>query len=143
MKAGKWKEADQETTRLILKVANMEQESYLDAARIQNFPCEVMSKIDRLWVDSSGGKFGFSVQKKIYVESCGGTADGQYDETYEKAISCFTTRVGWCGKDLCRPYSDLTFNTQAPSGHFPTFVYEKGDTSWVESLSAIIANCNL
>lgn len=143
LKAGKWKEADQETTRLILKVANSEQESYLDAARIQNFPCEVMSKIDRLWVESSGGKFGFSVQRKIYVESCGGTADGQYDQTYEKAISCFTTKVGWCTKESCRSYSDLTFSTQAPPGHLPTFVYEKGDTSWVESLSTIIANCNL
>jgi GUN4-like/Caspase domain len=143
LKAGQWKEADQETTHLILKVANAEQESYLDAARIQDFPCEVMSNIDRLWVDNSGGKFGFSVQKKIYIESCGGTADGQYDETYEKAISCFTTSVGWCTEVQCLNYLDLTFNTQAPPGHLPTFVYEKGDTSWVESLSAITANCNL
>ena len=72
LKAKQWKEADQETTNLMLKVANREKEHYLDSDSIKNFPYEVLSKIDRLWVDNSSSKFGFSVQKQICVEACGG-----------------------------------------------------------------------
>jgi hypothetical protein len=143
LKTGKWKEADQETTHLMLKVANQEKEGFLDETNLQKFPCKVLSKIDRLWVDSSGGKFGFSVQKKIFVESCGGTPDGQYDKTYEKAITCFTTSVGWCREGLCISYSDLTFNTQAPQGHLPTLQYPDYGAQWVETLSALVTTCRL
>lgn len=116
LKAGKWKEADKETANLMLKVANREKEGWLDTDSIQNFPCEVLSKIDRLWVDNSGGKFGFSVQKKIYTENCGGKLDGQYDE---KSWYCFADRVRWRVKGDWIVYNELIFSTQAPEGHLP------------------------
>jgi hypothetical protein len=117
LKAGKWKEADEETNALMLKAANREKDGVLDDASIQDFPCEVLSEIDRLWVDSSGGKFGFSVQKKIY-ESCGGKADGEFNT----AIDCFADRVGWRGTGQTAPwidYPNVNFNTEAPHGHLP------------------------
>ena len=43
-----------------------------------NFPCDDLRTIDQLWVHYSNGKFGFSVQKKIYMDELGGTRD--YDK---------------------------------------------------------------
>ena len=71
LKAVQWEAADQETLNVMLKIANREVEGKLDSVSLQNFPCDALGKIDQLWVDASGGKFGFSVQKKIFEEACG------------------------------------------------------------------------
>lgn len=47
---------------------------------LPNSPCEPLRAIDGLWVKHSGGRFGFSVQKKMYLEY-GGVPDGQYDKS--------------------------------------------------------------
>ena len=116
LKAGFWKEADQETRNIMLKIANREEEGWLDQESLQNFPCEALAKIDKLWVEASDGKFGFSVQKNIYVDECGGKPDGQYDE---KAWYCFADKVGW-RKNGTWLDSEVTFNTTAPIGHLPS-----------------------
>ncbi len=77
--AGKWKEADEETANVMLKVANSE--GCLNKQDIDNFPCEDLRTINQLWLDYSKGKFGFSVQKEIY-ESLGGTR--QYNSQVTK-----------------------------------------------------------
>ena len=124
MKAGKWQEADQETTKLMVKVA-------VDSRGVQNFPCEILSKVDRLWVDSSGGKFGFSVQKKIYVESCGGKPERQDYAKVEKDWNCFADRVGWSAKGSNRivDYSNGTFS-QAPLGQLPSLATKQWNLWW-------------
>ncbi|MFM9156775.1 MAG: GUN4 domain-containing protein, partial [Dolichospermum sp.] len=66
LKAGEWKEADEETRRVMLAVAKRENEGSLDVESIDNFPCADLRTIDQLWVKYSDGKFGFSVQKRIY-----------------------------------------------------------------------------
>ncbi|MFM6610153.1 MAG: GUN4 domain-containing protein, partial [Dolichospermum sp.] len=71
LKAGKWKEADEETLRVMLAVAR-EREGWLNVESIDNFPCADLRTIDQLWVKYSDGRFGFSVQKRIY-QSLGGT----------------------------------------------------------------------
>ena len=116
LKAGQWQEADQETLNVILKIANREEEGWLDIESIQNFPCDALEKIDQLWVEASDRKFGFNVQKKIYVEACGGTPDGEYDET---AWYCFVDKVGWRVNGDWISYLEATFNTGASSGHLP------------------------
>ena len=63
--SGDWKEADQETFNLMLKVADREKEGFLDKESIDNFSCPDLRYIDELWVKSSNGRFGFSVQKSI------------------------------------------------------------------------------
>ncbi|MFM6250457.1 MAG: GUN4 domain-containing protein, partial [Dolichospermum sp.] len=61
LKAGKWKEADEETLRVMLVVAKREEEGWLDTESIDNFPCADLRTIDQLWVKYSEGRFGFSV----------------------------------------------------------------------------------
>ncbi|MBD2180466.1 serine/threonine-protein kinase, partial [Aerosakkonema funiforme] len=115
LKAGNWKEADEETGRVMLKVAGREKEGRLDFPDIEKFPCTDLRTIDRLWVKYSNGRFGFSVQKRIW-ESVGGKP-GKYDyETYKK----FGEKVGWYVKEKGWKYiSDITFSLNAPQGHLP------------------------
>jgi hypothetical protein len=82
--AKKWKEADEETARVMLKVAGREEEGWLDTESIEKFPCEDLRTIDQLWVKYSNGRFGFSVQKRIY-QSLGGTT--KYDEKVWESLA--------------------------------------------------------
>ncbi|MFM7717178.1 MAG: GUN4 domain-containing protein, partial [Microcystis sp.] len=87
--AKKWKEADEETTKAMLKAAKREKAGWFRVEDIDNFSCEDLRMIDQLWVSASKGKFGFSVQKEIY-ESLGGTS-----EYNEEVWNKFGDRVGW------------------------------------------------
>ncbi|MEH2009429.1 GUN4 domain-containing protein [Nostoc sp.] len=116
--AGKWKEADEETLAVMLKASSREKEGWFDYESINNFPCTDLRTIDELWVKYSDGRFGFSIQKKIYL-SVGGKADGrgEYDDFWDK----FCDRVGWKVKgnwirdsDVAFRDSDVAFNTSAP-----------------------------
>lgn len=111
--AKKWKEADEETGRVMLLVADRKQEGRLDTESIEKFPCEDLRTIDQLWVEYSNGDFGFSVQKRIY-QSLGGTSE--YDSEVWKR---FGDRVGWRYKNEWLYYTDLTFSEKAPGGHLP------------------------
>ena len=65
--AGTWKEADRETTERMLQAAG--KEGSLSYEDLNKFSCEDLRIIDRLWLDSSQGKFGFSVQKEIWQKN--------------------------------------------------------------------------
>ncbi len=113
LEAGKWEEANRETTRAMLQAAGREKEGRLSIKDIDNFSCEDLRIIDQLWLESSQGKFGFSVQKDIY-QNLGGTR-GYNREVWER----FGTQVGWRQGDYWLNYSDLTFNLNAPRGQLP------------------------
>ncbi len=113
LKNGQWQEADEETFKVMLKVADREEQGWLDVDSIENFPCEDLRKLDRLWVKYSNGKFGFSVQKRIY-KSLGGTR-----EYNEEVWNAFGDRVGWLKRGNWLMYSELTFNLNAPTAHLP------------------------
>ena len=113
--AGKWKEADIETARLIFKIVDREKEGWLRVEDIEQFPSSHLRNIDRLWVKHSNGKFGFSVQKLIY-QSLGGTQEFNQEIT-EK----FLKKVGLIvnNQPYWSQYDNLTFNLSAPIGHLP------------------------
>ena len=113
--ARKWKEADEETFAFMLKASSREKEGWLNAESINNFPCTDLRTIDQVWVKYSNGRFGFSVQKKIYLE-CSGKADGNY---YREAWEKFSVCVGWRVKGNWIHMSEVAFNTSAPEGHLP------------------------
>jgi hypothetical protein len=110
--SGSWREADQETYEVMKNLAG----GRLSVEAIQKFPCDDLRIIDQLWVKFSGGQFGFSVQKQIYVET-GNPLDGKYhEETWEK----FCDRVGWRTGNEYVNYSDLKTNPSlSPTGEFP------------------------
>ena len=112
---GRWKDADEETFRVMLKVAERIEKGWLDPPSIRQFPCEDLRIIDQLWVKFSDGRFGFSVQKRIYIET-GNKPDGKYSE---KELKKFGDRIGWRVQDNWLSYHKLTFDTFAPAGHLP------------------------
>ncbi|MDD1429374.1 GUN4 domain-containing protein [Dolichospermum sp. ST_sed9] len=68
---GRWEVANNLTYQLMVKVVGQNNGYKLTDKDLKNFPCEDLLKIDSLWVKHSQGKFGFSVQKTIYL-SVGG-----------------------------------------------------------------------
>ncbi len=85
LKAEEWEEADQETLAVMLKASGRQEKGWLDSKSIENFPCTDLRTIDQLWVKYSSGRFGFSVQKKIWLEV----------GKKENEENAFCTRVGW------------------------------------------------
>ncbi|HYX13802.1 MAG TPA: GUN4 domain-containing protein [Nostoc sp.] len=127
--AKNWKEADQETYRVMIQAVDKKYGDYFTPDELLNFPCTDLRTIDRLWVKYSDGHFGFSVQKEIYL-SVGGKADGKY---YKEAWEKFGDRVGWLKINLISSVikmmissdrkwvnSDVQFDTASPRGHLPT-----------------------
>ncbi|AKE64310.1 serine/threonine kinase [Microcystis aeruginosa NIES-2549] len=112
LKRQQWREADEETRVVMLQV-NRTKEGWLQVEDMDNFPYEDLRTIDQLWVKYSGGRFGFSVQAKIYCE-LGGT--GEYNE---RVWNAFGDRVGWRVNNSWIYYRDVTFDLKAPLGHLP------------------------
>ncbi len=117
LEAGDWREADEETYRVMIQAVGKEVGDYFTPNELQNFPCTDLKTIDSLWVKYSNGKFGFSVQKKIYVE-CGAKLDGSYPG--DKIWKEFCIKVGWIiGVDEV-PYKNLKADPDlSPPGEFP------------------------
>lgn len=114
LKAGQWKEANQETLDAMLKAAGCVWARWLDSESIKSFPCTDLRTIDQLWVKYSKGHFGFSVQKRIF-------------DSVNQDLRAFGSRVGWRGKAgvfggvfaLWKTKDELTFSLVAPEGHLP------------------------
>lgn len=106
-----WKKADRETVVVMLKVFGREKEGWLRIEDLRNFPCQDLRTIDTLWVKYSKGHFGFSVQKRIWLE-VGGKADHETE-------CLLGDRIGWRVKGNWLDYHGLTFSLNAPQGHLP------------------------
>jgi uncharacterized protein YjhX (UPF0386 family) len=113
LQAGQWQEADRETAERMFEVAGRTRDGYLWAEDIERFPAEDLQMIDQLWVHHSNGRFGFSVQARIYLE-LGGTL--VYNtQPWRRFGDC----VGWWVDENWLKYSDLTFDISAPKAHLP------------------------
>ncbi|MFN5952225.1 MAG: GUN4 domain-containing protein [Dolichospermum sp.] len=134
LKEGKWREADLETWNLMLKLTKRERSGWLRVDDVKNFPRQELRKMDQLWVEYSNGKFGFSVQKQIWLD-LGGKLDGKPDgDTFVK----LSDRVGWRKNNDWLLYKDYTFSTNAPRGHLPRRLFAcvkldvVGDCAWID-----------
>jgi len=114
-----WQAADQETYFVMKAVGDRDQKGYLDLDDLRQFPCADLRVIDQLWVRYSDGRFGFSVQKQIWVE-VGGKLD--FGEDRNAAIAAFEKMSDRNGLRQTGNYissSEMTFDTSAPMGHLP------------------------
>ena len=129
-------EADQETAARMLEAANIPPtKTFLDEKDINNISSVDLRTVDQLWVHYSNGRFGFSVQKKIYF-GLGGT------ERFDKKVwEEFGAVVGWRKGGELLGYSQITFdlqnNTSIPQpqyGHLPCIEYKKIEDKKKESV---------
>ncbi|KYC42742.1 hypothetical protein WA1_15505 [Scytonema hofmannii PCC 7110] len=109
----KWKEADIETAKLMLKIMGRNDWNEVYKEDISNFSCKALHTIDRLWQQYSRGYFGFSIQQSIWNE-----IGGQVDYETEKRLG---DRLGWRKEGIWLEYDQLTFNLSPmiPMGHLP------------------------
>ena len=126
---GRWREADQETAKVMLEVAGLKEHSILFYSDLQRIPCEDLRIINQLWLKFSGERFGFSVQMKIYYSLGAKKKETVYRtrEEPQNVWNSFCDRVGWRKEESWVSYSDLTFNLNAPFGHFPMSFIEGGE----------------
>ena len=140
-----WYSADLETNRLMLEITNRSyqhikewalshplQDNVSDRVWLRRAIDRVMSKdwqaVDHLWVKHSSGRFGFSIQLRIWMDL--GAILGEDYEIYGDRLggelNCkFAERVGWQAQTLEDEIPQLTYNLQAPEGHLPGYTYHE------------------
>ncbi|MDX2241071.1 MAG: GUN4 domain-containing protein [Leptolyngbyaceae cyanobacterium bins.302] len=114
--AGRWKEADRITAKLILvKASGGDLNGILSDgvgySKFTEFPCKDLLAIDKLWLKYSKNRFGLSVQEAILQPKLQET-----DEIILAKQDKLREQVGWSGVP---PYT-LNFSLQAPKGHLPS-----------------------
>ncbi|WP_019507825.1 GUN4 domain-containing protein [Pleurocapsa sp. PCC 7319] len=74
---------------------------------VESFPIEDLLTLDKLWLMHSEGKFGFSVQRRIWL-------------SVGKDFSKLWTKIGWkAGNSWTRYPKEFTWDLTAPKGHLP------------------------
>ncbi|MGL4622400.1 MAG: GUN4 domain-containing protein [Chroococcidiopsis sp.] len=119
LQAEDWEAADQETRRLL--APELVSLPPFNPALVQP---ELIRAIDQMWLTASNGRFGLSVQLRLWQE-----AVADHPNNNEAAVNAFRDRVGW---KLAAPRSEvdfissdwlneseLTYSLQAPEGHLP------------------------
>jgi formylglycine-generating enzyme required for sulfatase activity/DNA-binding CsgD family transcriptional regulator len=141
--AENWRKADEETFRLILKATNREKERTLDYKAINNLPCRDLNTIDKLWLNASKRRFGFSVQLKKWQEASGNSnRETEYN---------FGNNIGWyVNNEWLSDISRFTFNLSAPVGHLPvewTFhiggIFPREESVLFTDMASRLLNCNI
>jgi hypothetical protein len=139
-----WRGANIETSNLMLALGCPTKGRWLDSESIKKISCEEFRIIDRLWINYSNGKFGFSIQHTIWDN-----VQGNVDQ--------FGNLVGWRVKRSWIQYSKYNFNIHAPHGHLPAYLeflgfvwkdgwfgdYWDGDLSRVKTLVSKWEQCNI
>lgn len=109
--AQKWQEADHETVYKLKEVLGRQHPAYIKMADIKGFFCEDLLTIDQLWLKYSKGRFGLSVQKRIW-------------EILYRDWDMLGDRVGWRAEGGEWLYRDeLTYTLNAPPGHLPISIW--------------------
>ncbi|MTJ15982.1 MULTISPECIES: AAA-like domain-containing protein [unclassified Dolichospermum] len=114
MQEKRWQEADQKNWQFILVLAKREKEGYLELNDIKNFNCNDLKQLDYLWVKNSQGHFGYSVQRRIYLETRNSLdydceeEELKWDEfIIGETWHNFADKLGWTDKTHYRKYEEL------------------------------------
>ncbi|MFN6568899.1 GUN4 domain-containing protein [Dendronalium sp. ChiSLP03b] len=137
LQARKWQEADLETANIIYVISHKElpensiyrrkyYENYFSVEHIRVLPKKHLNNINKLWLKYSDGRFGFSVQKRIW-KHLGGGSDTTYNS--EEIQKKFGDEVGWRKEGDWVYYSDIYYWRTAPSGHLPILLMLKSGKS--------------
>ena len=109
LKAQDFQAADQMTLEKLCELAGVEatQRKWLYFTEVENFPVTDLQTINQLWLNYSEGKFGFSVQREIWL-----TLGKNWEKLWPK--------IGWkAGNNWTRYPNEFTWDLSAPKGHLP------------------------
>nr|YP_009394463.1 hypothetical protein [Vertebrata thuyoides]ARW63025.1 hypothetical protein [Vertebrata thuyoides] len=114
-----FQEADKLTQMYLCKIVEIttkNSKNWLYFTDIQFIPKTELFQIDLLWKIYSNGKFGFSVQKEIWIKY-----NKKWDKLWEK--------IKWLKIEngiMKRYPQEFTWTTDAPEGHLPLFNQLRG-----------------
>lgn len=118
LKKQKFQEADQITQKYLLKLAQQKKinkKKWLYFTEIYLIPAYDLFIIDLLWQVYSDNKFGFSIQRKIWL-------------SYNQNWNTFLEKIGWIQQGNMKRYPDeFIWNIKAPKGHLPLFNQIRGN----------------
>lgn len=113
----KFQEADQLTQISLCKLVESktnQTRNWLYFTDIQFLPKQDLYIIDLLWKIYSQGKFGFSVQKRIWISN-----KKEWDQLWEK--------IKWSNNGVMRRYpEEFVWTLEATEGHLPLFNQLRG-----------------
>eukprot|EP00594_Rhizosolenia_setigera_P007452 CAMPEP_0178953368 /NCGR_PEP_ID=MMETSP0789-20121207/8380_1 /TAXON_ID=3005 /ORGANISM="Rhizosolenia setigera, Strain CCMP 1694" /LENGTH=188 /DNA_ID=CAMNT_0020634619 /DNA_START=190 /DNA_END=756 /DNA_ORIENTATION=- len=114
---GQLAEADQFTRDALIEISGAKEKgrNFVYFTDVKNIPSTDLATMERLWNQFSGGKFGYSVQKRIYRV------------TAKNDFEMFCRKIGWSTMDgeverkkRWFGASEFTYDVQkAPKGHLP------------------------
>ncbi len=128
--------ADIETRRILLFLSNRHREGFLRDIDIENLSCQDLGDIDKIWIRSSNGRFGYSVQREIWKKHGLERHESKWIETPDdprftgyRIEKGFPVEVGWWHPTYrqsgtapigFKRFHELSFTLEAPVGHLPT-----------------------
>ncbi|MBD2629367.1 MULTISPECIES: GUN4 domain-containing protein [Nostocaceae] len=107
--ASDFQAADLLTIQTMCEVAGSQavQRKWLYFTEVENFPIQDLKTINHLWVVHSEGKFGFSVQREIWLG-----LGKNWENLWPK--------IGWKSGNIWTRYPhEFTWDLSAPRGHLP------------------------
>ncbi|NJK99232.1 MAG: GUN4 domain-containing protein [Spirulinaceae cyanobacterium SM2_1_0] len=106
---------------------------WLDADSIKTLACADLRMLNQLWTATSGGKFGFSAQKALWLELGGGRGCDTMNQLGDA--------IGWRKNGAWLNYNYLTFDLHAaPVAHLPRVWKIK---AWSEQFLLRVQVCEL
>lgn len=121
-----FQEADRLTIEKLCELAGpgARQRKWLYFTEVENFPKSDLQTINNLWVIFSEGKFGFSVQREIWL-----SVGKNWDKLWFK--------IGWkTNNNWTRYPQEFTWDITAPRGHLPLSNQLRG----VRAMASLLAH---
>lgn len=122
------KAADRETSDKLFWLAKGNPDEYLPKGNMKMIPCKDLRTINNLWLSYSKGKYGFSVQQKLYEQIYKEVSRKPKILSVESEVyDRFARRVDWTARDDARlNYDPLIINSRGGEGHLPVTYIKLG-----------------
>lgn len=109
--AGEWQKADDETRLKLCQLAGEDAEAreWVYFSEVKDIPATDLRTMDKLWTTYSRGRYGFSVQRQLWLAE-------------KRRWGPFFARVGWTqgpSKAYRKFPSEFLWQADAPKGHLP------------------------
>jgi hypothetical protein len=130
--AGKWKEADAETTRIVEEIVGNDLQTPSTPDDINNFCCNSARILDRLWRKYSQDNFGFSIQLHLY-QAMGGNIDSLRANNNEILVR-LGEDIGWYREKKWLNFNEFDYSASLATGSLPGYC-------WYSPYRPKMANC--
>lgn len=111
LKDGKWREAEDETRAKLIEAAGpgAQARNWVYWSEVKSIPVEDMRTLDTLWSAASGGKFGYKVQRDLWLQN-------------RRQWTRFFQAIDWVQgeNNVYRKWpTEFKYDVSAPKGHLP------------------------